>query len=147
MSERRRTLLQSGSGGGGSLPSVISKIDGGSFTLASDQKGDGYNISHSLGVVPKGFVIWTEDEISGTIATRFLGSCALVMLNLVDKNANTIVASGEATILYNGSITALANVQLNSAQAPYYMNSERIRWNNGLVYFKAGATYKWLAWA
>ena len=45
---------------GGSLPSSISKIDGGEFTFASEQEST-YRINHTLGVTPKGFVIWTDD--------------------------------------------------------------------------------------
>lgn len=133
---------------GGSLPSVISKIDGGSFTLASDTEGGLQSISHSLGVVPKGFVIWTEDELSGIAATRYIANCVFSAVNIVDKNSNNYVASGGATITYNGNASMLAsNMLLTSAIVQNYMDASRIRCNNALIFYKAGCQYKWLAWA
>lgn len=134
--------------GGGSLPSVISKIDGGSFTLASDTAGITQSISHSLGVVPKGFVIWTEDELSGTEATRYISNCNVAVANIVDKNSNNYIASGAATITYNGNASlTTSNTLLTAANVQNYMDATQIRWNNSLLFYKAGLTYKWLAWA
>ena len=134
--------------GGGSLPPVISKIDGGSFTLASDTAGDQQSISHSLGVVPKGFVIWTEDEISGTIATRYMANCYVAAANIVDKNLNNYVAVGAASLLYNGTASQLtSNTLLTAASVQSFMDATRIRWYNTMLFYKAGLTYKWLAWA
>lgn len=134
--------------GGGSLPSVISKIDGGSFTLASDTAGDSQSVSHSLGVVPKGFVIWTEDEISGTIATRYMANCYVAAANIVDKNSNNYIASGAAAMTYNGNASILtSNTLFTAASVQNFMDATKIRWYNTLLFYKAGCQYKWLAWA
>ena len=134
--------------GGGSLPPVISKIDGGSFTLASDTAGDRQSISHSLGVVPKGFVIWTEDELSGTVDTRYMSNCYVAAANIVDKNLNNYVAVGAASLLYNGTASQLtSNTLLTAASVQSFMDATRIRWYNTMLFYKAGLTYKWLAWA
>lgn len=136
-----------GQGGeGGSLPSVISKIDGGSFTLASDQQSSAYDIAHSLGIVPKGFAIWTEGEISGTVAARHMVSAFLAVSDVTNRTDTNYSAMGSASILYNGNNSAPA-VTLTSAQISGYMDSVKIKWNNSLLYYKAGCVYKWLAWA
>lgn len=140
------TAIGSISGGGGSLPSIISKIDGGSFTPASDLQSSALSISHSLGVVPKGFVIWTEDEISGTIATRYAAQFFMTASDVHRSNGDVYVAVGGATILYNGG-TSMPSVNATSAQISSFMTASTIDWNNNLIYCKAGLTYKWLAWA
>lgn len=135
-------------GGGGSLPSIISKIDGGSFTPSSDTASDTQSVSHSLGVVPKGFVIWTEDEISGTVATRYMSNCYVAAANIVDKNSNNYIACGVSSLLYNGNASFItSNTLFTTATVQNYMDAVRIRWNNGLIFYKSGLTYKWLAWA
>lgn len=134
-------------GGGGSLPSVISKIDGGSFTLASDTAGDRQSVSHSLGVVPKGFVIWTEDELSGTVATRHIANCGATVINVTDRSSKHYACSGWVTILYNGAASIVNNALYTDAQISRIMDAQRIMWGNSLLFYKAGLTYKWLAWA
>lgn len=131
-------------GEGGDLPTVISKIDGGSFTVENDTSGDNYPIAHNLGVAPKGFAIWTEDKISGTSGIRYLGECSLVAMNIKSKSAVIYVAGGGAGILQNGDTS---NVGAAHSSAGPYMNAERIRWNNSQIFYKAGLTYKWVAWA
>ena len=133
------------SSGGGSLPSVISKIDGGSFTLASDTAGDRQSVSHSLGVVPKGFVIWTEDELSGTEATRYLANCGATVIHVVDKASNHYACSGWVTLLYNGNASIINNALYTDASR--VMDAQRIIWGNPLLFYKAGCQYKWFAWA
>ena len=132
-------------GGGGSLPSVISKIDGGSFTLASDTAGDRQSVSHSLGVVPKGFVIWTEDELSGTVATRHIANCGATVINVTDRSSNHYTCSGWVTVLYNGNASIINNAIYTDASR--IVDAQRIIWGNSLLFYKAGLTYKWLAWA
>lgn len=135
-------------GGGGSLPSVITNIDGGVFTPVNDLAGANFWINHNLGVVPKGFVIWTEDEISGTIATRYLANCYVTAANIVDINSNNYVAVGAASLLYNGNASLLtSNTLLTAASVQNFMDATKIRWYNTVLFYKAGLTYKWLAWA
>lgn len=133
-------------GGGGSLPSIISKIDGGSFTLSSDTQGTAYSISHNLGVVPKGFVFWTEDALSGTEATRFIANAYMTVADITKSNNTHYDAVGSVYILYNGNTTSI-NASLSSSAVDDYMTTSVIKWNNSAVYYKSGLTYKWIAWA
>lgn len=133
-------------GGGGSLPSIISKIDGGSFTPSSDTQASSYSISHSLGVTPKGFVIWTEDDLSGNVATRYMANSFLTLTDVTRSNDTHYDAMGVTSLLYNGN-TSTVNATVASANVDDFMNSSSIKWNNNLIYFKSGLSYKWLAWA
>lgn len=54
---------------GGGLPSSISKIDGGSFTVASDTVCNTYRIGHNLGVIPKGVYVWCDSFTENTTYT------------------------------------------------------------------------------
>lgn len=133
-------------GGGGSLPSIISKIDGGSFTLSSDTQGTEYSISHNLGVVPKGFVFWTEDALSGIEATRYIANAYMTVADITSRNNTHYDAVGSVYILYNGNTTAIS-ASLSSSAVDNYMTTSVIKWNNSAVYYKSGLTYKWIAWA
>lgn len=133
-------------GGGGSLPSIISKIDGGSFTPSSDTQGTAYAISHNLGVVPKCFVIWTEDALSGTEAIRYMSNAYMTVTDITRSNDTHYDATGAVYILYNGNTTSI-NASLSSSAVDDYMTTSVIKWNNSAVYYKSGLTYKWIAWA
>ena len=76
--------------GGGSLPPVISKIDGGSFTLASVTDVRNYSISHNLGEKPKCFVIWSDDVVYGTGETDMM--VVNIMLKVCDYSATAVAA-------------------------------------------------------
>lgn len=133
---------------GAPLPSNISKIDGGSFTPSSDTASDQISISHNLGVVPKGFVIWTEDEISGAVATRYMSNCYVGAVNIVDKNSTSYIACGAAAIFYNGTASILSNNTLfTTVTVQKYMDAEKILWNSSLIFYKTGITYNWIAWS
>lgn len=137
--------IQTG-GGGASLPSIISKIDGGSFTPSSDTTADLCSISHNLGVIPKGWIVWTEDEISGTVATRYIYTVGMVAINVVDKNSNAYTYTGFYGMFSNGT----ANGQLpafKTSQIANHMTTTTLKYNNSLLYYKSGVTYNWLAWA
>lgn len=133
-------------GGGGSLPSSISKIDGGSFTVSSDTTAQNYSISHTLGVIPKGWIIWLEDEISGTSSTRYIHSIGLSACDVTDKNDSNFVYSAWYGMLYNGNRSGQVN-GITSSQASDYVTATTFKYNNNNLYYKSGLTYKWLAWA
>lgn len=125
---------------GGSLPSVISKIDGGSFTFASDTAST-YGISHSLGTTPKGFVIWTEE-----IDLANAGNNTIIRgVFVVDKTVNN-----ETSYLYQmGVYNHNFNNYSRATGASYsgYANSNTISYNVGNIHYASGINYKWLAWA
>lgn len=132
-----------GQGGGDSLSSVISKIDGGSFTLASDTNCQSYDIAHSLGVVPKSFVVWTEDITLGEAQSAIF----LVRIDYFDTsysattvstNMTTRIATGGAAVTGGAGITAAAvSSWVTASKICTYFNTN----------YKAGCLYKWLAWA
>lgn len=133
-------------GGGGSLPSSISKLDGGSFTLASDAIVNTYKISHSLGIVPKGFMIWTDDlDFSMSEATRYLtqmlagsGSFGTAATKGV---YSTLAKTENATNTLRDYIAQISGTNYSNT-----FSSTNIGCILTSMSYKAGATYNWLAW-
>ena len=144
------TEIGSISGGGGSLPSVISKIDGGSFTLASDTAGTSHWISHNLGVVPKCVIVWTEDSdlrtSTATVAQRYLLCSAIALLEWVTGTTSNAVIPNH---LFRNTTGATGNTGSPILQAAVGNYFQTTRFNNALgsVYYKAGVEYKWVAYA
>ena len=136
--------------GGGSLPSVISKIDGGSFTLASDTAGTSHWISHNLGVLPKGIIIWTEDSdlrtSTAAVAQRYLLSSTLALLDWTTGTSNNAVVPNH---LFRNTTGATSNTGSPISQAAVGNYIQTTRFNNALAaaYYKAGVEYKWVAYA
>ena len=123
--------IQTGGGGGGSLPSVISKIDGGSFTLASDTLTGSYSISHTLGVAPSGIAIWSDDIVAESYSVRttwqILAASTKYVVYQINTNATDRFAGGNIGGSDFGTTAFKVTISSN--------------------YYKAGATYQWLAWA
>ena len=137
-------------GGGGSLPSVISKIDGGSFTPSSDTAGTSYWISHNLGVLPKTIVIWTEDSelltSTAAVAQRYIISSLLVLVDWVTGSAQNGIFPTHLFRNTNGATSNTGSPITQSAVGNYIQTT---RFNNalGAAYYKAGVEYKWVAFA
>ena len=135
---------------GGSLPSVISKIDGGSFTLASDTAGTKYWISHSLGVLPKQITIWTEDNdlltSMETSQKSYLLCSNIHLINWVSGSVNNGAFPQHLFRNTNGATGNTGSALLQSSIPDYFTSTQ---FNNALaaVSYKAGVQYKWLAWA
>lgn len=126
---------------GGSLPSVISKIDGGEFTFASNTAST-YHIAHSLGVVPKGFVIWTDDVDISTAKNNI----AIRGVFIVDESANGSVTSCLYQMgVYNNNFNNYTRTVGSNYSG--YANANYISYNVSNTSYQAGANYKWLAWA
>lgn len=133
--------------GGGSLPTSISKIDGGSFTFASDTTGSSYTITHNLGEIPKGYYIWAEENDDYEAYGQITLISALASVRVV-QDTTTINLGGwyaHLTRRTGGDTTAFANSVRQSEQANL-ATSNYIKWNSTSKY-KANCTYKWLAWA
>lgn len=131
-------------GGGGSLPSVISKIDGGSFTFATDTAVQSNKISHTLGVKPKGYIIWSDDVMRvadnyQNICLMFSYGIGLPWLGSIGGTENQIGYSYAMWRKTNGA------VQEQNSGAPKINDTEIAP--AGFHYWCGGATYKWLAWA
>lgn len=134
-------------GGGGSLPTSISKLGGGSFTLATDTEVRTYSWSHNLGVIPRIVTVWC-DELT-TVSPSSKAVVTDIQTTVYDteytagnsKSAliNTIYRKADGASTYN-----LTNV--NAGQLPNYITASTIKLNV-TQYFKAGTTYKWAAYA
>lgn len=118
-------------GGGASLPSIISKIDGGSFTPASDTATRSYPISHNLGTAPKGVAIWATNMTKEVYGVRTVNMLQMTSteydLLQVNTNGTDRVLGGPLTSGDLGSSSFIFTLSSNS--------------------YKAGVTYQWLAWA
>ena len=135
---------------GGSLPSQISKIDGGSFTLTSDTTGTNHWISHNLGVLPKAIVIWTEDSelltSTAALAQRYIISSSLVLIDWVTGAAQNGIFPQHLFRSTNGATTNTGSPITQAAVGNYIQTT---RFNNalGAAYYKANVEYKWIAFA
>ena len=133
--------------GGGSLPSVISKIDGGSFTPTSDTVLSDKRITHSLGVAPKGFMVWTDDALSGTESVRYLVRTEFAKFDVTDSNNTECLGIPTLAVFYSGALSFISNVRVTESNLSQYVTTTDFGYNNPVVYFKANVTYKWIAWA
>lgn len=122
-------VLGSFEGGGGSLPSVIGKIDGGSFTPSSDTLIGNYDIVHNLGETPKGFKIRSAND-GGAYDVYTIKDAALIGSSAVGYSYFTNDTTER--IQTNATLTAT--------------NTE-FKITHTAMYYKAGVTYEWLAWA
>lgn len=125
---------------GGSLPTSISKIDGGSFTPASNTIST-YQISHNLGVSPKGFVIWT-DEIDLSTAAN---SSVIRGVFIVDESATNITSYLYQMGVYNQNFNSYT--RWTGSNYSGYANQSYISYNVGNAFYVSGLQYKWFAWA
>ncbi len=133
--------------GGGSLPSVISAIDGGEFTLQSDTTASSYPVQHSLGVIPKAVIVWTDGELAETANTkRYIMNCYICQSNL-KSGANTykLTASTFIQNINGGYAHLYADITANNVGQ--YLTASTFKYNNTAVYYKTGVTYKWIAFA
>lgn len=140
-------------GGGGSLPSVISKIDGGSFTVDTDTTVRNYKIYHNLGVVPKGFLISAYNVQSGdkpgsSNNTKII-SLGCFVGDFYSGSSFTTEKKGSIVgrcISTNGSLnfsyTDLTSSNIDSNLTSEYISPQVIN----TEYFNK-YTYHWLAWA
>ena len=117
-------------GGGGSLPSIISKIDGGSFTPSSDTVTGNYTISHNLGEAPKGVAIWATNMDRVAYSVRVVDYYLATLGNYVLEQVNTNALRRE----------------LSGAVASGDIGSNSIKMTISQNYYKANTTYNWLAW-
>jgi len=137
-------------GGGGSLPSIITKIDGGVFTPANDIIGSTFWISHNLGVVPKGVIVWTDDNDLRTstaeVAQRYL-LCSNIQI--IEWIAGTADNGAIPNHLYRGTTGGTSTTGNPISQNTLSNYFTATRFNNGVssIYYKAGVQYKWIAFA
>lgn len=129
--------------GGGSLPSSISKIDGGSFTVASNTDGRNYSILHNLGDKPKGYVIWSDDVVYGTAESTIM--VANLLYKVCSYSATAVGSYMMTRKTTSGAFGQYVNAVATTAESSWLTASD-IKIGITSTY-KAGCTYKWLAWA
>lgn len=117
---------------GGDLPAIISKIDGGTFTLGADTLTGTHEILHSLGERPKGFYIWAVNVSKTSYAVRTVNMYSANEYDgtLTQVNTNGTDRAVVATLPATGDLTA-----------------ESFKFTVSSNYYKAGQRYNWLAWA
>ena len=134
---------------GASLPAVISKIDGGSFTLASDTALNSHILSHNLGERPKGLVLWSDNngESGGSYAVQTILYGFIINSEFLYGSAHNYGLFFEQYRKTNDYPTNIA-LGLSEAQRDLALTATTCAfvWRSG-EYYKAGLTYKWLAWA
>ena len=138
------------SGGGAELPSIISALAGGSFTLSESARCNTQQIQHGMAAVPKGFFIWSDDAFTetGTGDTTLYFESGYFS-NIDMQNASGAVA-GYFVCQYRRQSdmrVSLNNGIRTSAQISGFVNATSICMNSPNESFQAVKTYKWLAWA
>lgn len=141
--EQMAAAIESIEGGGGSLPSSINKLDGGSFTVASDTDVRNYSISHNLGEKPKGFAIWSDDVVYGTSETTIM--VANLLYKVCNYSATAVGSYMMTRKTTNGAFGQYTNTVATTAENSWLSTSD-IKIGITSTY-KAGCTYKWIAWA
>ena len=136
--------------GGSGLPSVISKIDGGSFTPASDTQCNKYSIQHNLGEMPKGAIIWCPELMDSETAPLEYGVvyAFLSFLQIATKD-------GGYTYGFNHWYrrTTFAGAYLrelifsSETIRSKYVTTTTFTHNINDNYYFSGKTYNWIAWA
>lgn len=126
-------------GYGISKPSSISKIDGGSFTVASDTTAKNYLISHNLGEKPKGFVVWSDDLAYGGTESHIMLVNAMYKTMAYSSmiNSSFLITRKHTDGLIENSASGDGGGWLTSTTLKISVD----------YYYKAGITYKWIAWA
>ena len=136
--------------GGASLPSVISKIDGGSFTPAANTVCRDYSIQHNLGEMPKGAIIWCQELMDSETAPQDFGIVYAFISFLQIATTN-----GGYTYGFNHWYRR-ATIE-GAYLRDFEFSSETSRSNSATTttfkhnisdnYYFAGKTYNWFAWA
>ena len=136
--------------GGGSLPSVISKIDGGSFTPASNINCHGYGIQHNLGVMPKGAIIWCPELMDSETAPLNYGLvyAFLSFLQIATSNGGYSYGFNHWYRKATSAGAFLREITFSSETSrSNSATTTTFKHNINDNYYFAGKTYKWLAWA
>lgn len=134
---------------GGALPSSISKIDGGSFTVASDTKCSTYEIPTTLGEPAKYFIIWTDDlNAYGAIANKGVIS-ALVNIRQFESASGTTRYGFHVCLqrLANGGTTTYSTTMNFANNPPQFTDNTMINFYVSDIYYIANKLYKWVAFA
>ena len=142
-------LLEYVKSGGGSLPSCITALAGGSFTPSANTQCNAKQIQHDLTTTPKGFFIWSDDSFKESSTETTLYLLAGYFSQQTTRNPSGDVAGYYVSQYYRQSdfrISVNSGVR-TSAQISSFTNDNYICLYSPNEYYQAGKTYKWLAWA
>lgn len=128
---------------GGGLPTGISGVDYGTVTPSSNTTGN-FTITHGLGAIPKGGILWTDDQstTANTDATFTLFSMTI--------RAPHYKSTGGAQAGYwcarkPGGVGNNGNLAQSSVDS--YFTSSALTFAHGTDgNLKAGYQYKWIVW-
>lgn len=141
------TALVGKSGGGGDLPTSITKLDGGSFTLASDTAGSNYAVNHNLGVPPLGYYIWANDLGQFNTEQRIIILwCSALNLGIEADSSRNINYTTLHCFRNTNGVIGGSYISLNALQASSAFTASSFSFPFPR-YYKANTTYKWIAWA
>lgn len=134
---------------GGGLPSSISKMDEGEFTLASDTVSSNYRIPHNLGVTPKFVWIWCDQEYDFQVeASNYFCVYAFIFNERMDSSSSGVQYTSMTAYRRGttGNISSTSNNASKEADISKFVTPADFCLNKSDLKFKAGYKYKWLAW-
>ena len=137
-------------GGGASLPSVISKIDGGSFNPASNIRCDSYDIQHNMGVMPKGAIIWCQELMDSETAPQNFGVvyAFISFLQIATTNGGYTYGFNHWYRRATAGGASLRELTFSSEKSrSNSATTTTFKHNVDDNYYFAGKTYNWFAWA
>ena len=117
-------------GGGGGLPEPFTAIKTGTFTLASLNYCNNYQINHGLGVKPTIFALYNDVEVTRS------GSVAYVFY-INHSNANAGKYGGWA----NSKNSASENLTLSS----FIVDENTFTFNDSTSYYGSNRQFRWVA--
>lgn len=134
-------LIVNVSGGGGGLPTGISKVAMGTYTVSSDFTTTRQTVTHNMGVAPQLILFYADGQNIATTysmlaALRFTqmgyrGS-AYVQYMIYHGNSTSTVTTTNS----NSTTAGISNVTSTTFQIASYSSS---------YYWRGGYTYKWIA--
>lgn len=146
-------ILGTLAGGGGGLPSIIDKVDAGSFVVPA-KTNSAQVINHNLGAIPDLWVAWAEIT-SQAEYERFIESTSSIVNGIVGgiyiRNLYFRASSSSQRPDFTTSfVGAFVNGVTSSIVSSTYLveptATQLTIWkSSGSYYFKPGFTYKWVA--
>ena len=126
---------------GGGLPSTITEMQSGSFTVASDTI-DGQYIELSMSDAPKNIFIWVENDVQETYTHLFIGYGGMFKFNTGEHNQLFVYHGTQPTNFSQGFRNAKNGGIKDVTKDGFLVRG----YTDGQYYFRSATTYHWLAW-
>lgn len=131
-------------GGGGGLPSGVSKLASGTYTPTQDISS-GVDISHGLGVTPNFFIWWVEEDVSLNPTAYLLTQGALIK-KTAQYNTGSSIRYTLSYLLTGYNSTPQYGGVTNKVSNNTYMTNNTCRMHSSSTYkLLTGHTYRWVA--